>query len=58
VQHGRDQRGLIVYPALCREDARDGDQVIHIGRGLGVLAPLVPVFVRGELECGEQSDDV
>jgi hypothetical protein len=48
VQQRRGQHLGVGHAALARQHLGQRDRVVDVGRGLGVLAPLVAVLVRGE----------
>jgi len=53
VQNGSDQRLQVIDPALGGQHVGQRDRVVDVRAGLGVLAPLRPVAVRGEGDRGE-----
>ena len=54
VQQRRGEHLDVGDAALARQHLGERDRMVDVGRGLGVLAPLVAVLVRGERERPEQ----
>ena len=54
MKNGREKGRKVRHPARCRQDGRDLERVVDIGRGLDVLPPLSPMLVCSELQSLEE----